>query len=168
MGKIRRGNYVGGRGTPVKVTSVKVNGRRRCLVIGLGQRGVLDFPFARMEPAPGPDDPVADVAVDAELAREGVTYHLRSGAEGVVLADQVLDYHRDPDYVRDLILHQLTVEAVRRIEADGWGIREIGRRLKTSPAQVYRLLDPTNYRKTVDRMVALLQVLDARVEVRVY
>lgn len=152
----------------MKITSVKINGRRRCLEIGLGSRGMLDFPFARMDPAPAPDDPIGDVAVDVELAREGVVYHLASGAEGVVLADQVLDYHRDPDYLRDLILHQLTVEAVRRMGADSLGMREIGRRLGTSPAQVYRLLDPTNYRKTVDRMLALLQVLDAQVEVRVY
>ena len=152
----------------MKVSSVKVNGRRRCFEIGLGRKGVLDFPFARTEPAPGPRNPVVDASVDAELGREGVTYRLRSGAEGVILADQVLDYHKDPDYLRDLILHQLTVEAMRRMDADKLGIREVGRRLKTSPAQVYRLLDPTNYRKTVDRMLALLQVLDAQVEVRVY
>ena len=42
---------------------------------------------------------------------------------------------------------------------------EIIRRLGTSPAQFYRLIDPTNYRKTVDKMLLLLQVLDCEVDV---
>jgi hypothetical protein len=45
--------------------------------------------------------------------------------------------------MRDLLLHQLTVEASRRVDAGPLGIREISRRLRTSPAQLYRLLDPT-------------------------
>jgi len=42
--------------------------------------------------------------------------------------------------------------------------REIIRRLGTSPAQLYRLLDTTNYRKSIDSVVELLQVLDCAVE----
>ncbi|TMQ69656.1 MAG: hypothetical protein E6K81_14405, partial [Candidatus Eisenbacteria bacterium] len=45
--------------------------------------------------------------------------------------------------------------------------REIIRRLGTSAAQFYRLLDQTNERKSVDRLLALLQVLDCDVELRV-
>lgn len=35
----------------------------------------------------------------------------------------------------------------------------------TSPARFYRLLDTTNYRKSVDKMLSLLQVLGCEVEV---
>lgn len=38
------------------------------------------------------------------------------------------------------------------------------RRLGTSAAQLYRLLDQTNYRKSVDQMLALLQVLNCDVD----
>ncbi len=41
--------------------------------------------------------------------------------------------------------------------------REIARRLGTSPAQLYRLLDPTNYRKSLQRLVLLLLILDCDV-----
>lgn len=41
--------------------------------------------------------------------------------------------------------------------------RELIRRLGTSPAQFYRLLDQTNYRKSVDQLVSLLQILDCDV-----
>ena len=53
------------------------------------------------------------------------------------------------------------------MESSPSGVRQLSRRLKTSPAQVYRLLDTTNYKKTVDKILELLHVLDAKVEVRV-
>jgi hypothetical protein len=53
------------------------------------------------------------------------------------------------------------------MESSAYGVRQLSRRLKTSPAQLYRLLDTTNYKKTVDKMLELLHVLDAEVELRV-
>jgi hypothetical protein len=38
------------------------------------------------------------------------------------------------------------------------------RRLGTSVPQLYRLLDPTNARKTINQLVSLLHVLDCDVE----
>jgi hypothetical protein len=77
--------------------------------------------------------------------------------------DQVLDYCKAPSYLRDLLLYQLTLEARRRIDEAGFSRREIIRRLGTSPAQLYRLLDQTNYRKSVDQLLVLLAVLDCDV-----
>ena len=68
--------------------------------------------------------------------------------------------------MRDLLLHQLTVEARKRFETSSTRVRTLARRLETSPTQLYRLLDPTNYTKTVDRMLEL-QALDAEVVVTV-
>ncbi len=45
--------------------------------------------------------------------------------------------------------------------------RDLIRRLGTSPAQYYRLLDPTNKRKSLNQLLALLQVLGCDVEVTV-
>jgi hypothetical protein len=42
-----------------------------------------------------------------------------------------------------------------------------GRRPGISPAQFYQLLHPTNYRKSVDGSLSLLQVLDCEIEVMV-
>jgi hypothetical protein len=151
----------------VKIRGVRIDRRRRCFHLDLGRKGVLDFPFARSEPRPTREDLVVEAVVDPELANEGITFRLASGAEGAVLADQVLDYHSDPDYVRDLLLYRLTVEALDRIETSDLGVRGLSRRMGTSPAQLYRLLDTTNYRKSVDQMLRLLQALDAKVEVTV-
>ncbi len=81
--------------------------------------------------------------------------------------EQVLDYNRDPAYLRHQLLYRLTLEADRALQSGGISKREIARRLDTSPAQLYRLLDTTNYRKSVDQLLRLLQVLDREVELTV-
>ncbi|HBH03877.1 MAG: hypothetical protein A2W08_02700 [Candidatus Rokubacteria bacterium RBG_16_73_20] len=114
--------------------------------------------------APIPDDPIANVYVDRELGAEGFTYTLASGREGTVHIEEVLEYNQDPDHLRDLLLYRLTLEAQKRIDATPLARREIIRRLATSPTQLYRLLDQTNYRKSIDQMLRLLQVLDCKVD----
>lgn len=147
----------------MKITSVRENNRKRAFEIKT-RRGEWSFPYVRCEPAPTSTDPIVELYVDPELGREGFTYVLASGAEGAVHIDHVLDYNEEPGYMSRLLLHDLTVEALERIESSPLSKREIIRRLGTSPAQLYRLLDPTNYRKSVDKMLALLQVLDCEVE----
>ena len=127
----------------------------------------MALPLQQADPPPNPTDPLVELYIDPELAREGFTYVLASGAEGSVMMDHVLDYNEEPGYMRDLLLHNLTCEALDRLETTSLSKREIIRRLGTSPAQFYRLLDPTNYRKSVDKMLALLQVLGCEVEVTV-
>jgi len=148
----------------VKITSVTANNRKRAFEVKT-RRGQWPFPYSKAEPAPTPSDPLVELYIDPELGREGFTYLLASGAEGSVHIDHVLDYNEEPGYMRDLLLYNLTVEALKRIEASPLSKREIIRRLGTSPAQFYRLLDTTNYRKSIDKMLALLQVLDCEVEV---
>lgn len=92
---------------------------------------------------------------------------LASGKEGTVHIEQVLEYNQDPNYLRDALLYKLTVEAQRRAKASPLSKREIIRRLGTSAAQLYRLLDQTNYRKSIDQLLALLHVLDCDVDLLV-
>ena len=147
----------------MKIRAVKANNRRKAFeVTAAGKR--LMFPFARLELQPTPADPVANVYVDRELGGEGFTYLLKSGREGTVHIEDVLEYNQDPDYLRDLLLYRLTLEAQKRVASTSLAKREIIRRLGTSPTQLYRLLDQTNYRKSVDQMLRLLQVLECDVE----
>lgn len=104
------------------------------------------------------------MSIDRELGREGFTYKLESGQEGTVHIDHVLEYNEDPDYLRDLLLYKLTLEAQRRVKNSALSRREIIRRLGTSATQFYRLLDQKNYRKSIDQLLSLLRVLDCDVE----
>ncbi len=147
----------------MKIRSVTQNNRRRAFEIGTWREPFL-FPYSKADPSPTPDDPVTEVLVDEELGREAFTYRLASGREGSVHIEQVLEYNQDPSYTRNLLLYRLTIEAQNRVEASSLSRREIMRRLGTSPAQFYRLLDQTNSRKSVDKMLMLLHVLECDVD----
>ena len=66
-----------------------------------------------------------------------------------MLSDWILWQNRDPDYVRDMLLHR---------------IRALARRLETSPAQIYRILDQTKYDKFIDQVVRLIIALGGEVD----
>jgi len=147
----------------MKIRSVTYNNRRKVFEVKTSTK-VLSLPYAKTEPRPTTQDPVKRVFVDEELGREGFTYELESGRTGTVHAEQVLEYNQDPSHLRNLLLYRLTLEAQKRVDASPLSKREIIRRLGTSATQFYRMLDQTNYRKSVDQLLALLQVLDCDVE----
>lgn len=147
----------------MKIRSVKANNRRKTFEFRTASR-ILDFPYAHADPAPESGNLVAHAYVDSELDREAVTYALKSGAEGTIHIEQVLEYNQDPGYLKDQILYELTITAQELVDASDLSKREIIRRLGTSASQFYRLLDQTNYRKSVDQMLFLLHALDCDVE----
>jgi len=125
------------------------------------------FPYARLRVSPDPRESVRDVEVEPELGNEAFTYRLKDGREDTIHLDAVLDYNQDPEYMHGLLLYRLTVEALDALEQTGMSKRELIRALDTSPAQLYRLLDPTNRTKSIGQMMALLHLLGRRVEVTV-
>ena len=149
----------------MKLRGVRVNNRKRQIELETRSGRVFPVPFTKLEPRPTPTDRVAEAYVDRELASEAVTYRLESVADGP--HRHALEYNRDPGYLADLLIHKLTVEAGTRVQASGLSRRELARRLGTSVAQLYRLLDPANTRKSFAQLVALLDVLDCAVEVTV-
>lgn len=148
----------------MRIRSVRHNNRKKVFEIRTSAKA-LAFPYVKAYPKATSDDPVKRVFVDEELDREGFTYELESGLTGTVHVEQVLEYNQDPNHLRNLLLYRLTLEAQKRIDQSPLSKREIIRRLGTSAAQLYRLLDQTNYRKSVDQLVSLLQVLECDVDV---
>jgi hypothetical protein len=150
----------------MKIRSVKLNNRKKAFEIRTATR-TFQFPYLKAVPRPSTSDPITDVSIDKELGSDGITYVLKSGREGSVHIEQVLDYNQDPTYVRDAMLYKLTLEARKRIQASPLSKREIIRRLGTSATQLYRLLDQTNYRKSIDQLLSLLCVLDCQVDLKI-
>lgn len=150
----------------MKIRSVKFNNKRKMFEVATSSKKYV-FPYVKSDPAPTSDNPVTRVHVDKEIGGEGFSYELGSGDAGTIHIEQVLEYNNDPNYLRDEILYKLTLEAQRRIAETRLSKREIIRRLGTSATQFYRLLDQTNYRKSVDQLVSLLQVLDCEVDLLV-
>ncbi len=147
----------------MKIRSVHHDNRKKAFeVITYGGRYL--FPYAKLEVRPTRQNPIKRVYLDEELGNEAFTYELASGGEGTVHIDQVLEYNSDPRYMRDLLLYKLTLAAQKRVKRSTLSKRELIRRLGTSPAQFYRLLDQTNYTKSIDQLMALLGVLDCEVD----
>jgi hypothetical protein len=139
----------------MKILGVTANGRRRAFEVRTRGRSYL-FPYAKTTPIPSGEDPVVNVTPDPDLGNEGFTYQLQSGREGSVHIDSVREVSHDPKYMAELLLYQLSVEAQRRMDSSGETAREVADALNTSPAQLYRLLNPTNYTKSFRQLVSLL------------
>src|SRR5262245_7554049 len=153
-------------GPPVKIRSVRSDPRRRAFAVSIARR-VHEFPWTQLDVVPSSDDPVVSVRPDPELGNEGFTYRLTSGKEGTVHADHVLRFVRDPDHQRIELLYALTNEAIDAFADSGRTKRSVARQLGTSLAQLARLLDPANSRKSIDEMIRLLTALGRKVELRI-
>lgn len=147
----------------MKIRSVDLNLRQKAFIVTTAS-SILPFPFSKLDPQPTSRDPIVRVYVDPELAMSGFTYILRSGKENSVVLDQVLEYNRDPDYLRKIVLHKMTIHARKLLSESKASRREIIRRMDSSPTQFYRLIDATFYNKTIDQMVRLLSALDCNVD----
>lgn len=122
------------------------------------------FPYVKTTPTPSGSDPVIAVAPDPELGNEGFTYRLRSGGEGSVHIDAVREFNLDPRYLAELMMYRLSVEANLRMETSGETVRNVATALHTSPTQLYRLLDTTNYTKSLRQLLELLDHFGVTVE----
>lgn len=149
----------------MKIHEVVANNRKRAFEVRVSDGRTLDYPYAKLELQPDESAGIEGVAVDPELAEEAFTYRLTNGEEDTVHVERVLEYNSDPDYLRELALYELTLEAQERVERSGLSKREIIRRLGTSATQFYRLLDQTNTTKSIGQLLALLEILDCEVEI---
>lgn len=150
----------------MKIRSVIPNNRTKAFTVRTYKRA-YEMPYAKLDLKPTRANPLANVYVDDELGEEAFTYTLESEEEDTIHIDRVLECTQDPTYMRDLILYHLTLEAKKAVEETDISKRELSRLLGTSPAQLYRLLDQENYRKSIDKLVELLSALDRRVNLTV-
>jgi len=149
----------------MKIRSIKSNNRKNEFSIVTYSGAEYSYPYSEAMPRPTAEDRIEDVLVDKELGKEAFTYFLKSGKEGTVHIEQVLEYHEDPKYLADLLTYKLSLEAQKCIEHSDLSRRQMAKRLKTSVPQLYRLLDPSNTRKSMTQLVALLHILDCDVDV---
>ncbi len=148
----------------MKIRKVVPNNRKKAFEVHTYGKMHL-FPYAVIRPKSTKENKVIHTYVDEELGREGFVYVLASGEEGTVHIDHVLEYNKDPSYMADMLLYKLTLWAREAVEKSPLSTREIIRRLGTSPTQYYRLLDQTNFKKSVRQLITLLHVVDCEVEV---
>jgi len=148
----------------MKVEKVSINNRKKEFMICTHTGAVYTFPYAKADPRPDSANRIKEVFVDKELGNEAITYVLNSRDEGSIHIEQFLEDNEDPHYMAKLLTYKLTLKAQREIENSGLSRRQVAKRLKTSVPQLYRLLDPANTSKSINQLVALLHVLNCKVE----
>src|SRR6185503_8580093 len=97
------------------IHSVIPNNRTRAFDVVIGTQR-YSYPFAKADPAPTSEDPVKSLEIDRECARHIFNYYLASGKDGWVHSEMVLEYNRDPAFLRDNLLYNLTIQAQEAIE----------------------------------------------------
>ena len=147
----------------MKIDNVTWNNRAAEFTVEAAGRS-LTFPFAKLRTEPSTTNRIVDAFPDPELGNEAFTYWLASGDEDSIHLDAILDFHRDPAYMSEVLMHQLTVQALQALKQSQLGKRQLARLLDTSPAQLYRLLDPTDHGKSLGQMLALLHFLGRKVD----
>ena len=127
-------------------------------------KNVFQYPYSKCELVPKKGNYVIDAYPDKELGGNGLEYVLEDGKKDSILLDQVLDYNKDPAYIKKARLYNLTVEAIKVFEKKNISKSELCRRMGISRIQLNRLLDTTCYSKSTDKMLELLNALDYKVE----
>jgi len=150
----------------MKIRSVAHNNRRKSFEVKTAKSAFV-LPFSQVEPRPAVCRSHRSRLRDKALAARRSPTFSSPARRATVHIEQVLEYNQDPDYLRDALLYKLTIEAQKRLAVTPLSKNEIVRRLGTSPSQLARLLDQTNYRKSVDKLLALLHVLGCDVDLRV-
>jgi hypothetical protein len=148
----------------VKIRKVSANNRKNEFSVVTRSGAQYAFPYSEADIEPSADDRIEQLFVDKELGNEAFTYILKSGRQGSIHIEQVLEYNEDPKYLADLLTYKLSVEARKGVAGSKLSRRQLAKRLNTSVPQLYRLLDPANANKSLKQLVTLLHILDCDVD----
>lgn len=103
---------------------------------------------------------VIEAAPDLEDGGHSFYFILENGKQRYVPFDQPLHIVQNPSYVKEHTLYQVTKQLNEFIRVEGVSKREIARRLNTSLSQLARLLDTTNYKKELSRLIEIAAMLN--------
>ncbi|NJL24043.1 MAG: hypothetical protein HC902_01895 [Calothrix sp. SM1_5_4] len=103
---------------------------------------------------------IVDAAPDAEVGGSSFYFVLESGKKDYVPYDQPLHINQVPEYAKQQALYEMTKAINEFIRKERVPKRELARRLNTSLSQLARLLDVTNYKKELSRLIEIAAMLN--------
>ncbi|MDO8518583.1 MAG: helix-turn-helix transcriptional regulator [Deltaproteobacteria bacterium] len=103
---------------------------------------------------------VVEAWPDPEVGFGDFYFKLEDGNIGYVPYDQPLHIVQNPDYVKHMTLYEVTKQVNILIKESKVSKRELARRLGTSMSQLGRLLDTTNYKKELSRLIEIATMLN--------
>jgi hypothetical protein len=103
---------------------------------------------------------VLESGLDKETGNHTFYFILEDGTTDYVPFDQPLSIANNADYVKEQALYEITKEINFFIKKEKISKNEIARRLNTSTSQLARLLDTTNYKKEMSRLIEIAVILN--------
>ncbi len=116
----------------------------------------IDCPYSAL----GIHDKVTDAAPDSQAGEHSFYFVLESGKQDYVPYDQPLHIAQVPEYAKEQALYDMTKTINDLIRKEKVPKRELARRLDTSMSQLARLLDTTNYKKELSRLIEIAAMLN--------
>ena len=148
----------------MKIRTVKANNKKHAFEVTVFNGQEFDFPYSQLTLKPSSTNRIREVAIDRELGKEAFTYTLESGDCDSVHIDHVLHFVNEPEYVHELLRHNLSLTANRLVAEGNVAKKELLRRLKTSPSQLDRLIDPSNTKTSIGRLLTLIVACEGKID----
>lgn len=139
-----------------KFKSVKFDNKKKAFHLEYTSGLKIECPYSAL----GIRGRVLEAGPDEESGRHSFYFVLDNGKKDFVPFDQPLYIVQHPEYVKHQTLYEVTKKLNRFIEQEKVPKRELARRLGTSLSQLARLLDTTNYKKELSRLIELAAMLN--------
>ena len=138
-----------------KYRSVAFNNKKKVFVLNYTSGLEIECPYSRL----GIKSNVVETGLDKETGNHCFYFVLEDGEKDYITNDQPLYIVRNPDYVKHETLFKVTVELQNVIAIKNISKRELARSMNTSVTQINRLLDQTNYKKDLSRLIEMAAVI---------
>lgn len=139
-----------------KFKKVRFDNKKRVFNLEYTSGLKLACPYSAL----GIRDKVVEAGPDPEVGCHSFYFVLSNGKKDYVPYDQPLHIAQNPEYVRETTLYEITKYLNGVIKKSKVSKRELARRLGTSLSQLARLLDTTNYKKELSRLIELAAILN--------
>ncbi len=143
-----------------KFKQVKFDNKKRVFHLEYTSDLKIDCPYSAL----GIKEKVVEAAPDNEAGEHSFYFVLSSGKQEYVPFDQPLHIVQVPEYAKEQTLYEMTKEINVFIHKEKVSKRELARRLHTSTSQLSRLLDITNYKKELSRLIEIAAMLNYKFE----
>ena len=139
-----------------KFQSINFDNRRKLFHLQYSSGLEVECPYSALEIK----QKVLEAAPDKEDGGHSFYFVLEDGDRNYVPFDQPLHIAQNPSYVKEQTLFQMTKQLNEFIKVEGISKRELARRLSTSLSQLARVLDTTNYKKELGRLIEIAAMLN--------
>lgn len=139
-----------------KFQKVEFNNKKRVFYLEYTSGLKIECPYSAL----GIRGKVIEAAPDSEVGKHSFYFILENDEKEFVPFDQPLHIVQNPEYVKERTLYEVTKQLNEFIKKSKVSKRELARRLGTSLSQLARLLDTTNYKKELSRLIELAAMLN--------